>query len=66
MLIIKMFGDKQDEKFTWSIDVVDSRGTRAFTEGIDASEKDAKAHMLTKLEALIEKLEFSPIKVPSE
>lgn len=56
-----MFGDKQGEKFVWSIAVLDSRGTYLVTDGIDDSESDAKACMIAKLGALVEKLEFSPV-----
>jgi hypothetical protein len=61
MLSIKVYGDKQGDKFVWSISVLDSRGHFAITDGIDDSEKDAKACMLARLGALVEKLEFSPI-----
>ena len=60
MLIIKLFGDKHDEKFTWAIEAVDSRGTHLSTDGVDDSEKDAKACMIAALGGLIAKLEFSP------
>lgn len=43
-----MYGDKQGDKFVWSISVLDSRGHYAVTDGVDNSEKDAKACMLTK------------------
>jgi hypothetical protein len=61
MLSIKVFGDKQDAKFVWSIAVLDSRGNYAFTDGVDDSELDAKASMLAKLTTLVEKLEFRPV-----
>ncbi len=61
MLTIKLFGDKQDEKFIWSIAVVDSRGTHIVTDGSGISEENAKEGMLAALGALVEKLEFSPI-----
>jgi hypothetical protein len=61
MLTIKLFGDKQGEKFAWSITVEDSRGTFVFTDGIDASVRDAKACMHAALGALVETLEFVPV-----
>jgi hypothetical protein len=61
MLNIKLFGDRQNEKFTWMIMVVDSRGTTAECDGVANSEEDAKAHMLKALGKLLEKLEFKRV-----
>ncbi len=61
MLTIKLFGDKHDESFIWSIAVMDSRGKQLFTDGSEATAEAAKAAMLAALGALVEKLEFSPV-----
>jgi hypothetical protein len=61
MLTIKLFGDKHDEAFIWSIAVMDSRGKQLFTDGSEATAEAAKAAMLAALGALVEKLEFSPV-----
>lgn len=61
VLNIKLFGDKRGERFIWSIVAVDNRGTRVDTDGIDVSERDAKACMHAALGALLKKLEFSPV-----
>lgn len=61
MLTIKLFGDKQGEKFTWAIAVVDSRDTHIVTDGVADSERDAKASMLAAFGELVEKLEFKPV-----
>ena len=61
MLILKLCGDKQDDQFTWSIDARDTRGKQLYTDGVSATEKDAKAAMIVALGTLVEALEFSPI-----
>jgi hypothetical protein len=61
MLIIKLSGDKQDKKFTWSITAEDSHGLFVFTEGVDDSERDAKACMIAAIGTLVETLEFVPV-----
>ena len=60
MLTIKIFGDKQDERFVWSIAVMDSRGMQLVTDGAADSPDNAKAGMLSALGKLVEKLEFQP------
>lgn len=60
MLTIKIFGDKQDETFVWSIAVMDSRGMQLVTDGTADSAENAKAGMLVALGKLVEKLEFQP------
>ena len=61
MLTIKLFGDKQAERFVWSIAVMDSRGMHLVTDGTADSAENAKAGMLSALGKLVEKLEFRPV-----
>lgn len=63
MLTIKIFGDKQDATFVWSIAVMDSRGMQLVTDGTADSAENAKAGMLVALGKLVEKLEFQPLTV---
>ena len=60
MLTIKLFGDKQDDRFVWSIAASDSRGTHLVTDGTADLVEIAKAEMLSALGKLVEKLEFQP------
>lgn len=61
MLTLHLFGDKENDKFTWAITAIDSRGTRLVTEGAEASENGAKAGILAALGSLVEKLEFKAV-----
>ena len=61
MLTIRVFGDKQGEKFTWWVDAIDSRGTCLSTQGLDDTEQDAKACMHAAFGALVNRLAFSPV-----
>jgi hypothetical protein len=62
MLTLKIYGDKQGAKFIWSIEAVDSSGKSIVTDGIDDSERDAKGRMTARLGALVQGLEFGPIR----
>lgn len=66
MITIKLFGDKQGERFAWSIEVVDSRGIRLRWSRVDDTEQDAKACMHAALGGLVGKLQFVPVEKTQE